>query len=362
MSEAEPQAPISHKLRWFQYRLRTLLLIMLLASVGMSVWAVRARRVKNDIADALQSTSAPIEFVETPLVDVVAYLKHAHKIDIGIDQDALQAAGMDKNLPVTFNLRGISLQSSLRLILRGPDLTYVVRDKALWITTPQQAAASGGTAITVETGTVNDYKIAKALKQPTVVEFVETPLKDVIDYLKDEHHVEILLDPKVFWGTKPLRDPDDQVTLQFKNISLQSGLRIILRELDLDYAICNEVILITTPEEARILNPARRDFKSPDMIANEKRIAAALASPPPANLKHEALQVIADELKRRHKIVVQITPAARKLESAAPFKGDPKLLGRTLGADLTAILDMYEFQYETRDESLVIMPKPKVAR
>ena len=34
-------------------------------------------------------------------------------------------------------------------------------------------------------------KIEAALKQPTSIEFVETPLKDVIDYLKDCHHIEI---------------------------------------------------------------------------------------------------------------------------------------------------------------------------
>ena len=31
-------------------------------------------------------------------------------------------------------------------------------------------------------------------KQPTQIEFVETPLKDVVDYLKDLHHIEIQLD------------------------------------------------------------------------------------------------------------------------------------------------------------------------
>ena len=37
-------------------------------------------------------------------------------------------------------------------------------------------------------------KIEAALEQPTSIEFVETPLKDVIDYLKDFHHIEIHLD------------------------------------------------------------------------------------------------------------------------------------------------------------------------
>ena len=39
-----------------------------------------------------------------------------------------------------------------------------------------------------------EKKIEEALKQPTQIEFVETPLKDVVDYLKDLHHIEIQLD------------------------------------------------------------------------------------------------------------------------------------------------------------------------
>ncbi len=57
-------------------------------------------------------------------------------------------------------------------------LRHVVRDGALWITsrpTPEQ-------------------RIREALDEPTQTEFVDTPLKDVVDYLKDLHHVEIQLD------------------------------------------------------------------------------------------------------------------------------------------------------------------------
>jgi hypothetical protein len=267
-------------------------------------------------------------------------------------------------------MKGCSLQSSLRLMLRGLGLTYVVRDKALWITTPQLAATSGGSAITVETSPLNDWKIAEAMKQTTVIEFTETPLKDVVDYLKDVHHIEIQLDPKVFAQVyaqpkPPMRDPEMPVTLDHKTVSLQSALRIILRELDLDYALCDEVILITTHEEARALNPVRRDFRSPGIVANEKRIAAVLASPPPANLKGPGnlegmeFQALADELKERNKIAIHITAAA--LEYWDPFGRTAKPNGDTLAANLTATFDRLGLQYEIRDETLLITPKPKVA-
>jgi hypothetical protein len=339
-----------------------LLLLMLLVSIGMSVYAVRARRGKNTIADALRSPTAPIEFVETPLKDVIEYLQDAERIDIRIDKDALHAAKVDENVAITSNMRGVSLQSGLRLMLRQVGLTYVVRNKILWITTPEEAAASGG-AITVETSPINNWKIAEALKGPTApIEFVETPLRDVFEYLKDVHHIEIQRDPKVFEGTKPLRDPETPVTLMLRNVSLQSSLRIILRDLDLDYAICNEVILITTPDEARKLNPNPRDLKSPGMVANEKRIAAALKSPQYADLKGLSLEKLAEYLAKRHKISVHITPAATKMVPGLHIEQQPKNGGATLDDDLTAILDTYRLQYEVRDEALLITPKPQAAK
>ena len=53
-------------------------------------------------------------------------------------------------------------------------------------------------------------RIRKALDEPTNIEFVDAPLQDVVDYLKDLHNIEIQID------TKALEDasigPDTPVT------------------------------------------------------------------------------------------------------------------------------------------------------
>lgn len=93
-----------------------------------------------------------------------------------------------------------------------------------------------------------EKKIEDALKSPTQLEFIETPLQDVIDYLKDMHKIEIQIDSKALGdvgiGT------DSPVTKNLKGISLRSALRLMLHELGLTYLIKDEVLLITTPEEA----------------------------------------------------------------------------------------------------------------
>ncbi|MHC4180568.1 MAG: hypothetical protein ACYSWU_23965, partial [Planctomycetota bacterium] len=81
-----------------------------------------------------------LEFIETPLWDVILYLKKKHKIEIQIDRKALDDVGLDSWItPITKNLKGISLRSALRLTLRDLDLTYVIQDEVLLITTPEEA-------------------------------------------------------------------------------------------------------------------------------------------------------------------------------------------------------------------------------
>ncbi len=82
-----------------------------------------------------------LEFVETPLTDVIDYLKDLHGIEIQIDNKALEDAGAGTDTPVTKNLRGISLRSALRLMLGPMDLAFVIKDEVLLITTKEKADA-----------------------------------------------------------------------------------------------------------------------------------------------------------------------------------------------------------------------------
>jgi len=93
---------------------------------------------EKKIDDALKSPTQ-LEFIETPLQDVIDYLKDFHDIEIQIDKKALDDVGIGSDTPITKNLKGISLRSALRLTLRELDLTYVIQDEVLLITTPEQA-------------------------------------------------------------------------------------------------------------------------------------------------------------------------------------------------------------------------------
>ncbi|NMC19002.1 MAG: hypothetical protein GYA33_01170, partial [Thermogutta sp.] len=93
---------------------------------------------ERKIASELKKTTE-LDFIDTPLSEVVDYLKDRHGIEIQLDNKALTAVGIDSSTPVSKSLRGISLRSALRLLLRDLDLTYIIKDEVLLITTPEQA-------------------------------------------------------------------------------------------------------------------------------------------------------------------------------------------------------------------------------
>jgi hypothetical protein len=78
--------------------------------------------------------------------------------------------------------------------------------------------------------------------------FVDHPLNDVVQALADEYQIPILLDLPAL-DTAGIRS-DEPVTIKLHGITLMSALRHMLRHFGLTYLIKDEVLLVTTPEEA----------------------------------------------------------------------------------------------------------------
>jgi tetratricopeptide (TPR) repeat protein len=84
-------------------------------------------------------TANGLEFIDTPLEEVVNLLQDEYGIPIQIDDSALETAGLDRTEPVTINLHNVALESALRLMLKKLLLTYIIQDEVLMITTPEEA-------------------------------------------------------------------------------------------------------------------------------------------------------------------------------------------------------------------------------
>ena len=89
--------------------------------------------------EAVLNSLTELEFTDTPLTDVVDYLKDKHQIEIQLDKKAMEEAAIDTGTAVTCNIKGTTLRSALRLILREQGLTYVIANEVLYITTTEAA-------------------------------------------------------------------------------------------------------------------------------------------------------------------------------------------------------------------------------
>lgn len=100
----------------------------------------RVRVTRKDVEDALKQPIT-VEFKETPLPEAVKEIasKLNKPVGITIDVGALRQANISLAAPITIKLEEVALSGALRLMLRQHDLTYLVRDNAVFITTTKEA-------------------------------------------------------------------------------------------------------------------------------------------------------------------------------------------------------------------------------
>ena len=80
-----------------------------------------------------------VEFLDLPLEDAITFLKEYHNINIYIDKATLTDEGVAIDQPVTLKLAGVTLRSVLKLLLEPVQLTYVIEDEVMKITTSSKA-------------------------------------------------------------------------------------------------------------------------------------------------------------------------------------------------------------------------------
>jgi len=167
-----------------------------------------------------------------------------------LDTRALSAVGIKEDMPVTQNLHGVSLQGALLLTLGQLGLTCAGQEEFLVITTPDQAKYWGGALKPAKddedpSGKIVGHKrIRAALESPASMEFVDTPLEDVLAHLEDRHKVPIFLDRRSL--RKAGIAATVPVTKDMKNVPLGAALRLVLDKYRLTLVVENGVLMITT--------------------------------------------------------------------------------------------------------------------
>ncbi len=108
-----------------------------------------------------------------------------------------------------------------------------------------------------------ERRIQKALGDETTQQFIEEPLESAIRIISETHGIPIVVDRQALEEIG--LTADTPVTMDLKNVTLRSFLRLMLREFTLTYMIKDEVLQITS-EEAAELNLINKVYPVGDLV------------------------------------------------------------------------------------------------
>jgi hypothetical protein len=94
-------------------------------------------RIKEILDQPLHSNG--VEFADVSLLKVLQELQDDYHIPIHIDTPALDEAGVGTDSPVTRKIRDVSFRAALNLLLDRLQLTWIIRDEVLVVTTKEKA-------------------------------------------------------------------------------------------------------------------------------------------------------------------------------------------------------------------------------
>ncbi len=211
--------------------------------------------------------------------------------------------------------------------------------------------------------------IEKALDKKVTVDFLETPLADAVEYFRDLLKINVVIDRRALENAGvPLDHP---LTLGAKNVSLRSALRLLLPAANLDYAIYDEYLSITTPDVTSGLL-VERTYEVGDLIHVQGALGDSTADPEelvrvieavvapntweavggPASHSHYRGTLVVSQTRDVHELLKALLAAIRDAKAAQAAKPGGKvllvdeILQQTAEAPIRAALDketLFEF-------------------
>jgi hypothetical protein len=233
--------------------------------------------------------------------------------------------------------RAFLLAAALAII--ACPLVYMVETSGVGTNAPLVAAE--GAASTAADSPVMEFfpqptesekKILEALGKPTEIDFVETSLSDVVDFLKDFHGIEIQIDKKSLEGQG--LGNESKVTRKLIGVPLRSALRLSLRPLGLSFFIANDVLLITTLEEEDA-NLVTRTYPVGDLAGRDeytslrKAITNTVApttwdevgGPGSLNMVEKSASMVVSQTQRVHDEILELLRSLRAAKVLAKESG-----------------------------------------
>ena len=117
-------------------------------------------------------------------------------------------------------------------------------------TSASSASSKNGSAATWDLRTISqtEQRISAGLAEPTEINFTDSPLTDVVQFLSDFHNIPMILDLGSL--NEDGIATDTPITRTLTGGSLESALNIVLLPMGLDFVIADDVLKVTTIKTA----------------------------------------------------------------------------------------------------------------
>lgn len=240
-----------------------------------------------------------VDFLDTPLETAVTQLADDAQIDIRLDMQALRELRVREREPVTLKLTDRKLKTVLRAMVSDLDLTWILQDGVLWITSSEQAEVSLKTAVYDVRDLCRDWAESEALRGavmsqaesaswddvggPGTIHFArpgtlvvsnqESVLMEVLDLLETYRTALRASKPR----DRDAVDPQEVVTVYYRlHTNVAEGLVPLLPKLVQPESWKSETQPKAKGEAILVASP-------PDLFSDEGRLARASAADDPAN-------------------------------------------------------------------------------
>ncbi|MCI0358139.1 MAG: hypothetical protein L0211_06635 [Planctomycetaceae bacterium] len=197
-------------------------------------------------------------------------------------------------------------------------------------------------------GAIDDPLMADALTELTDIEFVETPLKDAVQFLAEKHEIPILIDP---WHTDPL----EPLTSQLQGMQLSWAIQILMAPIDHACDYRYGCLWITSAEDVK-------NWKDPTGVADinppkGSPLARAWNEPIAVSPINQPLgEVIEQGLIARLDIAVDVSQIRPHNETDPHYPVTGRFDGFPFRHGLGFFLYKAHCRCELRGETLVILP------
>lgn len=124
----------------------------------------------------------------------------------------------------------------------------------------------------------NATEVERALESTIAMRFAGVPLRDVAESLADKFQINIFLHKRAL--AEAGRSPDEPLTSDLPRLKLRDALDLVLTEMDLDWAVADDSLWITTREAAEGLLETKvydvYDLRESKRIVDEEQLENTL--------------------------------------------------------------------------------------